>query len=265
MLKIAFQLQCKSTIWVYNLKTISLTHLKWRHYTVSMTLCCMHNKSINKADFQNLLSITQPESKLHPLIKKKCISIQSLKWFLFQSKMDLTFPIMSQFKVWNGSDSLRWSRFWYFGLPHSRPGKCIFRRCRRFKNQNFPARPRGVTKLSEFLPKDKNNLDPPLSSALIDLRRGLELINEIKTAFTSLKANKSPGYDDISVNIVKKCFNEILCHLQYIFTTSFNKGIFPDKMKIWWELTLGWNMIKVSYVIYTIQISYLHKYLTFCR
>ena len=28
--------------------------------------------------------------------------------------------------------------------------------------------------------------------------------NEIKAAFTSLKANKNPGYDDISVNIVKK-------------------------------------------------------------
>ena len=59
----------------------------------------MHNISINKADFQNLLSITQPESKLPPAYKKKCISIQSLKWFLFQSKMDPIFPIMSRFKV----------------------------------------------------------------------------------------------------------------------------------------------------------------------
>ena len=56
--------------------------------------------------------------------------------------------------------------------------------------------------------------------------------NEIKAAFTSLKANKSPGYDDISVNIVKKWFNDILRPLQYISTTSFNKGMFPDKMKI---------------------------------
>ena len=30
--------------------------------------------------------------------------------------------------------------------------------------------------------------------------------NELKDAFFSLKVNKSPGYEDISFNVVKKCF-----------------------------------------------------------
>ena len=34
-------------------------------------------------------------------------------------------------------------------------------------------------------------------------------INELKEAFFSLKTNKSPGYDDINLNVVKKCFEEI--------------------------------------------------------
>ena len=31
-------------------------------------------------------------------------------------------------------------------------------------------------------------------------------MNELKDVFFSLKINKSPGYDDISFNVVKKCF-----------------------------------------------------------
>ena len=34
-------------------------------------------------------------------------------------------------------------------------------------------------------------------------------INELKEAFFSLKTNKSPGYDDINLNVVKKYFEEI--------------------------------------------------------
>ena len=31
-------------------------------------------------------------------------------------------------------------------------------------------------------------------------------VNELKEAFFSLKINKSPGYDDISINVVRNCF-----------------------------------------------------------
>ena len=52
---------------------------------------------------------------------------------------------------------------------------------------------------------------------------------EIKTAFKLLKLNKSPGYDDISVNVVKRCQGELLRPLQHIFSICFNKRCFLIK------------------------------------
>ena len=57
-------------------------------------------------------------------------------------------------------------------------------------------------------------------------------VNELKDAFFSLKINKSPGYDDISFNIVKKCFGVSYKPLPHIFNLSIQTGIFPDKLKI---------------------------------
>ena len=44
--------------------------------------------------------------------------------------------------------------------------------------------------------------------------------------------NKSAGYDEISFNVIKNCFGELCNPLKYIFNLSFEKGIFPDRMKI---------------------------------
>ena len=57
-------------------------------------------------------------------------------------------------------------------------------------------------------------------------------MNELKDAFFSLKINKSPGYDDISFNVVKKCFSSFCELLKYLFNLSIEKGIFPDDLKI---------------------------------
>ena len=57
-------------------------------------------------------------------------------------------------------------------------------------------------------------------------------INELEDAFFSLKINKSPVYDDISFNIVKKCFSSLCEPLKYLFNLSIEKGIFPDDLKI---------------------------------
>ena len=43
---------------------------------------------------------------------------------------------------------------------------------------------------------------------------------------------KKVGYDDISVNVVKRCQGELLRPLQHIFSICFNKGCFPDQMKV---------------------------------
>ena len=43
------------------------------------------------------------------------------------------------------------------------------------------------------------------------------LIKELKDALFSLKINKSLGYDDISFNILKKCFSSLCEPLEYMF------------------------------------------------
>ena len=57
-------------------------------------------------------------------------------------------------------------------------------------------------------------------------------MNELKDAFFSLKINKSPGYDDISFNVLKKCFSSLCEPLKYLFNLSIEKRIFPDDLKI---------------------------------
>ena len=57
-------------------------------------------------------------------------------------------------------------------------------------------------------------------------------MNELKDAFFSLKINKSPGYDDISFNVLKKCFSSLCEPLKYLFNLSIEKGIFPGDLKI---------------------------------
>ena len=53
-----------------------------------------------------------------------------------------------------------------------------------------------------------------------------------KISFFSLKISKSTGYDDISFNVVKKCFGVLHKPLLHIFNLSLQTRIFPDKLKI---------------------------------
>ena len=41
--------------------------------------------------------------------------------------------------------------------------------------------------------------------------------NELKESFFSLKTSKSPGYDEISSNVIIKCFSELNEPLKYLF------------------------------------------------
>ena len=56
--------------------------------------------------------------------------------------------------------------------------------------------------------------------------------DEFKEAFFSLKANKNAGYDDISYDVVKHCFDFLEKPLKRIFKMSLTKGIFPDQLKL---------------------------------
>ena len=53
---------------------------------------------------------------------------------------------------------------------------------------------------------------------------------EIKFAFEALKPNKSPGFDDISSDVVKFAFDALVHPIKHIFDLSLTTGIFPDKL-----------------------------------
>ena len=55
---------------------------------------------------------------------------------------------------------------------------------------------------------------------------------EIKIAFSTLRSNKSPGFDDISSDVIKFAFDAIIEPIRHIFDISLTKGVFPDKLKI---------------------------------
>ena len=57
-------------------------------------------------------------------------------------------------------------------------------------------------------------------------------INELKDAFFSIKINKSPGHDEVSFNVIKKCFGELCEPLMHLFNLAIVKIIFPDDLKI---------------------------------
>ena len=57
-------------------------------------------------------------------------------------------------------------------------------------------------------------------------------VNELKDAFFSLKINKSAGYDDISFNVVKKCFGVLHKPLLHIFNLSLQTGIFQINSRL---------------------------------
>ena len=51
-------------------------------------------------------------------------------------------------------------------------------------------------------------------------------------AFKSVKQNKAAGHHDIDSNIIIKGYDEISYPLFMIFHSSFNKGIFPEQLKV---------------------------------
>ena len=54
----------------------------------------------------------------------------------------------------------------------------------------------------------------------------------MKDVFFSLKLNKSPDYDEVSFNVIKKFFRSLHKPLLYIFNVSLQNGTFPDELKI---------------------------------
>lgn len=81
---------------------------------------------------------------------------------------------------------------------------------------------------NEPLTQFKNYLPPPVPySFYLRPTNQQEIVNIIK----SMK-KKSPGHDDISINVIKECKHEISSFLEHIINTSFIEGCFPKHLQI---------------------------------
>ena len=87
-------------------------------------------------------------------------------------------------------------------------------------------------KLADDIPTATRSFESYVQNTNETIKEEPITINELKDVFFSLKINKSAGYDEISFNVIKNCFGELCDPLTYIFNLSFEKGIFPDRMKI---------------------------------
>ena len=87
-------------------------------------------------------------------------------------------------------------------------------------------------KLASAIPRNDISFEsyvPKTESILTDFRLTEE---EFKEAFLSLKRNKSPGFDNIHVNVVKSIYDNIKGPLMHIFDKSITCGIFPSRLKV---------------------------------
>ena len=57
-------------------------------------------------------------------------------------------------------------------------------------------------------------------------------MNELKEAFLSIKMNKSPEKDEVSFNIIQKCFGQLCELLKYLFNLTFQRRVCPDDLRI---------------------------------
>ena len=56
-------------------------------------------------------------------------------------------------------------------------------------------------------------------------------VNALKDTFFYLKLNKSPGYDAVSFNVIRKCFVSLHKPLLHIFYVSLQNRTFQDELK----------------------------------
>lgn len=87
-------------------------------------------------------------------------------------------------------------------------------------------------KLASAIPNTQRKFDAYINRNQENMKQETLTDKELTDAFLSLKINKSPGYDDISSNVVKNCQDQLFEPLKHIFSISLKEGIFPQQLKI---------------------------------
>ena len=68
-------------------------------------------------------------------------------------------------------------------------------------------------------------------------------LGELESICSTFASGRGPGYDNISICVIKHSFHLICAPLTNIINHSLQKGIFPDKLSI--------NVQKTNYVIFS--------------
>ena len=87
-------------------------------------------------------------------------------------------------------------------------------------------------KLASSIPSSSKDFNDFLSSASTSLDEYLLQDEELNEVLNNLKANKSPGFDDISSTIFKRCRENIFNLIKHVFSLSLKQGMFPENLKI---------------------------------
>ena len=85
-------------------------------------------------------------------------------------------------------------------------------------------------KLASIIPESSATFESYLNPFNSIMENKNLTLKELHTALS--KSNKSVGFDEISINVVKQVFDVIQSPLCYIFNVSLKHGVFPDKLKI---------------------------------
>ena len=80
--------------------------------------------------------------------------------------------------------------------------------------------------LAKQIPGNENTFESYLVKTSAIKQHKSVSINELRDVFISLKLNKSPGYDEISFNIIKKCFSKLCEPLNHVFDLSITSRVF---------------------------------------
>ena len=87
-------------------------------------------------------------------------------------------------------------------------------------------------KLASMIPELQTKFDQYLNLHQTFMSESNLTDDELKEALGSLKPNKSPGYDNISSNVVNQTSDMFFTPLEYIFNLSLQQGIFPENLNI---------------------------------
>ena len=86
--------------------------------------------------------------------------------------------------------------------------------------------------LADLIPRSNKKFESFLTGNCPTLIETPLTEEEMKNAFESLKSNKSPGFDEISSDVIKFVFDALIIPVKHIFDLSLKKGVFPDKLKV---------------------------------